>query len=84
MRRRALMLAIRAQSDVIVDMRELVFADTSLIVDLAALSQRLRRRNKTLVLSGAQPQIRSLIEGVGLHRLPGVRLTGSGPLSAAA
>jgi hypothetical protein len=36
------------------------------------------------VLSGAQPQIRSLIESVGLHRLPGVRLTGPAPLSAAA
>jgi hypothetical protein len=28
-------------------------------------------------LSGAQPQIRTLIEMVGLHRLPGVRIDGS-------
>ncbi len=78
------MRAIRAQSDVTVDLRGLGFADTSLIVDLAALSQRLRRRGKTLVLTGAQPQIVSLIESVGLHRLPGVTVTQPVPAAAAA
>ncbi len=78
------MLAIRTHNDVIVDMRELVFADISLIVDLAALSQRLRRRGKALLLSGAQPQIMNLIESVGLNRLPGVRVVDPAALPAAA
>ncbi len=78
------MLAFRAQSDVVVDLRDLVFADTSLMLDLAALSQRLRRRGRALLLVGAQPQIMSLIEAVGLHRLPGVRLAGTSAIVAAA
>jgi anti-anti-sigma regulatory factor len=78
LRRRALVLAFRAQSDVLVDMRDLVFADTTLMLDLAALSNRLRRRDRRLLLSGAQPQIMQLIEMVGLHRLPGVELVGDG------
>ncbi len=78
------MLAIRTHNDVIVDMRDLVFADISLIVDLAALSQRLRRRGKALLLSGAQPQIMNLIESVGLNRLPGVRVVDPAALPAAA
>jgi anti-anti-sigma regulatory factor len=67
-------LAFRAQSDVLVDLRDLVFADTTLMVDLAMLSHRLRRRERRLFLHGAQPQIMHLIELVGLHRLPGVEL----------
>jgi anti-anti-sigma regulatory factor len=78
------MLAIREQDDVILDMRELVFADLTLIVDLAALSQRLRRRGKALLLCGAQPQVMSLIEGAGLDRLPGVQVMDPAPLHAAA
>ena len=74
LRRRALVLAFRAQSDVLVDLRDLVFADTTLMVDLAMLSHRLRRRERRLFLQGAQPQIMHLIELVGLHRLPGVEL----------
>jgi anti-anti-sigma regulatory factor len=84
LRRRAFVLAFRAQSDVVVDLRDLVFADTSLMLDLAALSQRLRRRGRALLLVGAQPQIMSLIETVGLHRLPGVRLAGTSAIVAAA
>ncbi len=57
-----------------VDLSELVFADTSLIVDLAVLSRRLRRHGRAILLRGAQPQILTLIEIVGLDRLPGVRL----------
>ena len=57
-----------------VDLSGLVFADTSLIVDLAVLSRRLRRHGRAILLRGAQPQILTLIEIVGLDRLPGVRL----------
>ncbi len=78
LRRRALVLAFRAQSDVLVDMRDLAFADTTLMVDLAMLSHRLRRRGRRLFLQGAQPQIMHLIELVGLHRLPGVELVVDG------
>jgi anti-anti-sigma regulatory factor len=59
---------------VTVDLTGLVFADTSLIVDLAVLSRRLRRHGRAILLRGAQPQILTLIEVVGLDRLPGVRL----------
>ena len=45
-----------------------------MIVDLACLAQRLRAHERTLWLSGPQPHIRRLIESVGLHRLPAVRL----------
>jgi len=72
-------LAFRAQSDVVVDLSDLDFADTSLMVDLAMLSNRLRRRDRTLLLRGAKPQVMYLIELVGLHRLPGVRLEGRAP-----
>lgn len=72
-RRRALARAFTAESDVIVDLSDLVFADASLMVDLAMLSRRLRRRGRALMLRGAQPQIWRLIELVGLDRLPGVR-----------
>jgi anti-anti-sigma regulatory factor len=64
---------------VIVDLTELVFADTSLMVDLAMLSRRLRTRGRALLLRGAQPQIQRLIELVGLDRLPGVRVDGPSP-----
>ena len=73
-RRRAFISAFRAQTDVIVDLTGLVFADTSLMIDLALLSNRLRRGGRALRLRGAQPQIMRVIEHVGLHRLPGVRL----------
>jgi anti-anti-sigma regulatory factor len=59
---------------VTVDLRELAFTDTSLMVDLAMLSNRLRRRDRQLRLLGPKPQIMSMIEQVGLHRLPGVRI----------
>jgi anti-anti-sigma regulatory factor len=77
-------LAFRAQSDVTVDLRDLSFADTSLMIDLAMLSNRLRRRGRALLLHGAQPQIMSLIEMVGLDHLPGVRVLGSPAVTAAA
>ncbi len=74
--------AIGADHDVLVDLTELVFADTSLMLDLAMLSRRLRRRGRAILLHGAQPQIRALIKAVGLDRLPGVRFDGSSPVLA--
>ncbi len=76
------MRALRAQSDVIVDLSGLVFADPSLMLDLAALARRLRFRDRVVLLRGAQPQIVALIQEVGLHRLPGVRLEGPSPALA--
>ncbi len=66
----------------IVDLSELVFADPSLMVDLAMLARRLRRCGRKIFLYGAQPQIATLIQMVGLHRLDGVRI--DGPLPALA
>jgi anti-anti-sigma regulatory factor len=71
--------AIRSQADVIIDLSELVFADTSLMLDFAMLARRLRVQDRAIRLRGAQPQIRTLIELVGLDRLPGVRLEGPTP-----
>jgi anti-anti-sigma factor len=64
---------------VIVDLSELRFADSSVMVDLAVLAQRLRAQGSTLWLAGPQPQVRRLIETVGLHRLASVRLSGPVP-----
>jgi anti-anti-sigma regulatory factor len=74
--------ALRAQADVIVDLSELAFADASLMLDLAMLARRLRTNGLVILLRDAQPQIRTLIELVGLHRLPGVRLEGPTPAVA--
>jgi anti-anti-sigma regulatory factor len=52
------------------------------MVDLALLARRLRARGRVLLLRGAQPQIRTLIEIVGIHRLPGIELEGSAPFLA--
>ena len=71
-RRPALSRALTARRDVMVDMRELYFADTSLMLDLAMVASRLRGTGCQLVLGGPQPHIWRLIEAVGLHRLPGV------------
>lgn len=56
----------------IVDLSELAFADASLMLDLAMLARRLRKRDRSLRLCGAQPHIHVLIEYVGLQRLSGV------------
>jgi anti-anti-sigma factor len=82
-RRRPLSAAMRATRDVIVDLSELRFADSSLMLDLAVLAQRLRARGRTLSLRYPQPQVRRLIEAVGLHRLPSVRLVVPQPAGAA-
>jgi anti-anti-sigma regulatory factor len=78
-RRRPLSAALRATRDVIVDLSELRLADPSLMIDLACLAQRLRAQGRTLWLNGAQPNVRTLIETVGLHRQPAVRLDGAAP-----
>jgi len=75
-RRPALSRALRADDDLVVELAELAFADPSLMVDLAMLARRLRRSGKALVLRSPQPQIRRLIEMVGLDRLQGVRIEG--------
>lgn len=62
------------RDDLTVDLSGLSFADTSLMLDLAMLARRLRKAGRRMVLSGAQPQIRRLIEIIGLDRLDGVYL----------
>ena len=73
-RRRALSSALTAPRDVVVDLSELRFADSSLMVDLAVLARRLRLEGRKLMLRGAQPQIQSLIEVMGIDRLPAIAL----------
>jgi anti-anti-sigma factor len=76
--------ALTATRDVIVDLSELDFADSSLMIDLAVLAQRLRARGRTLSLSGPKPHVRQLIELVGLHRLPSVNVIAPAPRRAGA
>ena len=73
LRRRALSRALcSARRDVTVDLSDLSFADSSLMLDLAMLARRLRLAGRCLVLRGARPNIERLIELVGIDRLPGV------------
>lgn len=74
LRRRPLSAALSARTDVVVDLSELRFADSSLMVDLAVLAQRLRAEGRKLCLRGPQPHIQKLIELMGLHRLPAIAL----------
>jgi anti-anti-sigma factor len=71
-RRHAITRALRCRADVEVDLGELDFADTSLMLDLLMLARRLRRRGRELHLTRPQPHIARLIQIVGLHRLDGV------------
>jgi anti-anti-sigma regulatory factor len=80
-RRQALARAFKVQSDLVVDLSELVFADVSLMLDLAMLARRLRREGRAMWLRGARPEIRVQIERAGLHRLAGVRLEGEPALA---
>jgi anti-anti-sigma factor len=61
-----------ARKDLVVDLTDLQFADSSLMLDLAMLARRLRTSGKCVRVHGARPQIQRLIELVGLDRLPGV------------
>ena len=73
-RRPPLSTALRATRDVIVDLSELRFADSTLMLDLAVLAQRLRKEGARLLLCAPQPQVRFLIERMGLDRQPAVQL----------
>jgi anti-anti-sigma factor len=76
LRRPALSRALRAGGTVLVDLNGLVFADPSLMIDLAMVARRIRQAGGTLRLRGAQPQIQRLIELVGLDRMPGIVVDG--------
>lgn len=78
-RRQAFARAINAGRDVIVDLTELGFGDSSLMLDLAVLARRLRAHGSTLRLHNPQPPVKTVIEVMGLHRLPGVTVEGSAP-----
>ncbi len=83
LRRRALSQALRAPTNVIVDLSALAFADPSLMLDFAMLARRLRKSGLKLLIHDPQPDIRALIEYVGLHRLAGVNVLPSpAPASA--
>jgi anti-anti-sigma factor len=73
-RRRSLSAALGASRDIVVDLSGLRFADASFMVDLAVLAQRLRVEGRSLRLRGPQPHVARLIELMGLHRQPAVRL----------
>jgi anti-anti-sigma regulatory factor len=73
---------MRAGTDVVVDLSELAFADSSLMLDLGVLARRLRVEQRTLHLMAPRPQVMRLIELVGLSRLPGVKLEGPSPALA--
>jgi anti-anti-sigma regulatory factor len=73
-RRQALVRAIKAHTDVVVDLAELSWADVSLMLDFVTLARRLRVQGYTLALRDPQPQIGALLELVGLDRVPGVRI----------
>lgn len=64
------------------DFSGLAFADASLMLDLAMVARRLRKAGRRMMLRGAAPQINTLIELVGLHRLPSVQ--SEGPASTTA
>ena len=64
------------------DLSQLTFADPSLMLDLAMLARRLRAHGRKVRLCAPQPQIRTLIELVGLHKLPGVELEDQAPALA--
>ena len=66
----------------VVDLTGLVFGDSSLMLDLAVLARRLRVHGCRLRLHNPQPPVKTVIEHVGLHRLPGVELEGSTPVLA--
>jgi anti-anti-sigma regulatory factor len=52
------------------------------MVDLAMVARRLRRTGRQMLVSHPQPQVRRVIEMVGLHRLPGVVVEGTAPAFA--
>jgi anti-anti-sigma regulatory factor len=81
-RRQALVRAIKARTDVVVDLAELSWADASLMLDFLTLARRLRLQGLELSLRDPQPQIAVLLALVGLDRVPGVRIERSEPAYA--
>jgi anti-anti-sigma regulatory factor len=78
-RRRPLSAAgLKATRDIVADLSELRFADPSLMLDFACLAQRLRAQGRTLRLRDPQPRVATLIETVGLHRLPAIEVLVAG------
>ena len=71
-RRRSMSRALGVKTDLLVDLSELAFADVSVMLDLALVARRLRQAGRRIIVRGAAPQIATLIEAVGLHRMPGV------------
>ncbi len=74
LRRRPLSAALGARSDIVVDLRDLRFADSTFMVDIAVLGQRLRAEGRKLLLRAPQPHIEKLIQLMGLDRLPAIAL----------
>ena len=81
-RRQALVRAIKARTDVVIDLAELSWADVSLMLDFVTLARRLRVQGLTLSLRDPQPQIFALLELVGLDRVPGVSIERTEPAFA--
>jgi anti-anti-sigma factor len=81
-RRRPISAALKATRDVIVDLSDLDFADSSLMIDLAVLAQRLRARGRSLALSDPKPHVRQLIVLAGVDRLPSVSVIAPRPARA--
>ncbi len=73
-RRRPMSRALAVKTDLLVDLSGLSFADVSVMLDLAMVAGRLRRAGRCMLVRGAAPQIATLIELVGLHRMPGVEV----------
>jgi anti-anti-sigma regulatory factor len=69
--------ALTSNADVVADLSDLHFADSSVMVDLALLAGRLRGSGCTLSLRSPQPHVEALIDMVGLARLPAVSLSAS-------
>ncbi len=76
LRRRPLSRALLVvRDDLTVDLTDLSFADSSLMLDLVMLARRLRQAGRRMIIRGAQPQIERLIELIGLHRIDGVHVS---------
>jgi anti-anti-sigma regulatory factor len=81
-RRQALVRAIKARTDIVIDLAELSWADVSLMLDFVTLARRLRVQGLTLELRDPQPPVQALLELVGLDRVPGVQIEHSAPAFA--
>jgi anti-anti-sigma regulatory factor len=81
-RRQALVRAMKAPTDVVIELGELSWADVSLMLDFVTLARRLRVQGHALALRDPQPQIAALLELVGLDRVPAVSIERSEPVYA--